>query len=264
MEKPKVVILCGGLGTRLKEETEFKPKPLVTIGSMPILWHVMKIYSHYGYKDFVLCLGYKSHEIKNFFLNYDSLKHDFTLKLGERGSSHLYHSSNVLEDWNVTFAETGPETNTGGRIKKIEKYIKDDNFFLTYGDGLADVDINKLYNFHLEHKKIATLTSIQPISRFGIVEFDERGNVNSFKEKPRLDGWINGGFFVLKKNVFDYIKENDVFEQAPLMDLAKNNQLVAYPHKGSWECMDTHRDFENLNKIWNSGKAFWKIWDGKE
>ncbi len=256
----KVVILCGGFGTRLKEETEFKPKPLVTIGHMPILWHIMKIYSHYGYKDFVLCLGYKSNEIKNFFMTYDILKHDFTLNLGNRKSAKVYHNSNLLEDWTITFAETGLETNTGGRIKKIEKHIKDDNFFMTYGDGLADLNINELYKFHIKHKKIATLTSIQPTSRFGVLDFDKNGTVISFKEKPKLDGWINGGFFVLKKDVFDYIGENDVLEQEPIRKLAKNNQLIAFQHKGFWECMDTHRDFEMLNKIWNSGNVPWKVW----
>ncbi len=257
----KVVILCGGLGTRLKEETEFKPKPLVTIGGMPILWHIMKIYSHYGYKDFVLCLGYKGHEIKNFFVTYDLLRHDFTLNLGKREKNSIYHNSEQLEDWNITFAETGLETLTGGRIKKIEKYIDEDDFFLTYGDGLADVNIKNLLNFHQKHGKIGTLTSIQPLSRFGIVDFNELGMVTSFKEKPKLDGWINGGFFVFKKDVFDYIDGNEVFEQTPLSKLAKNEQLAAYAHKGLWECMDTHRDFENLNKIWNSGNAFWKVWD---
>ncbi|MEK6974141.1 MAG: glucose-1-phosphate cytidylyltransferase [Nanoarchaeota archaeon] len=256
----KTVILCGGQGTRLREHTEFVPKPLVHVGNMPILWHIMKIYSHFGHKDFVLCLGYKGHEIKNFFMTYDLLKHDFTLNLANRDSTHFYHNNHLLEDWKITFVETGLETNTGGRIKQVEKYIDDDNFFMTYGDGLANININELYKFHLNHKKIATLTSIQPMSRFGIVTFDDKGIITSFKEKPKLDGWINGGFFVLKKDVFDYIGENDVFEQDPLIKLAKDKELMSYPHNGFWECMDTHRDYEMLNKIWNSGNAFWKVW----
>lgn len=259
MNNMKVVILCGGLGTRLKEETEFKPKPMVFIGGKPILWHIMKIYSHYGYKDFILCLGYRGEMIKDYFLKHNLMAHDFTLNLSDK--TERMHNIRELEDWNITFADTGLETNTGGRIKRIEKYITGEHFFLTYGDGLSDIEIEKLLKYHLERKKIVTLTSIQPTSIYGIVEFESDGVVKSFKEKPKLDGWINGGFFVCKKEIFSYIKENDVFEQDPLIHLARDRQLVAYPHPGSWQCMDTFKDAQRLNELWESGKAFWKVWE---
>ncbi|HIH17783.1 MAG TPA: glucose-1-phosphate cytidylyltransferase [Nanoarchaeota archaeon] len=253
----KVVILCGGLGTRLREETEFKPKPLVEIGGKPILWHIMKIYSHYGYKDFVLCLGYKGHMIKDYFLKHKAMTSDFTLDVKQ--GKEEYHSHDT-DDWHITFAETGDETNTGGRVNRIEKYIDSDNFFLTYGDGVSDVNIQELLQHHLKNSRIATLTSIQPASRFGVIEFDATHSVNSFKEKPKLDGWINGGFFVFNKEIFRYLEGNPVLEQDPLKTLALQNQLTVYPHAGLWECMDTHRDFEHLNKLWKEGKAFWKVW----
>jgi len=253
----KVVILCGGKGTRLREETEFKPKPLIEIGGKPILWHIMKIYSHFGYKDFILCLGYKGHLIKDYFLKHKAMFSDFTLHTSE--GKEEYHN-NESDNWKITFAETGLETNTGGRIKKIQKYIDGDSFFLTYGDGVADINIKELLEHHQNKGRIATLTSIQPMSRFGVLEFDSNHSVASFKEKPKLDGWINAGFFVLNKKIFDYLEENSVFEQEPLRNLAKDRQLTAYSHKGYWECMDTYRDFEMLNKFWNEGKAFWKVW----
>lgn len=253
----KTVILCGGKGTRLREETEFKPKPLVEIGGKPILWHIMKLYAHYGHKDFILCLGYKGHKIKEYFLKHRAMFSDFTLDLGQ--GKEEYHD-NKSDDFKITFAETGEETNTGGRIKKIQKYINDDNFFLTYGDGVANVNIKELLEHHLAKGKIATLTSIQPMSRFGVLEADENHSVQSFKEKPKLDGWINAGFFVLNRKVFDYLDENCVFEQDPLKNLAKEGQLTAFKHNGLWECMDTYRDYEFLNSLWKQGKAFWKIW----
>ncbi len=254
----KVVILCGGLGTRLREETEFKPKPLVEIGGKPILWHIMKAYSHFGYKDFILCLGYKGHMIKDYFLKHKAMFSDFTLNLSK--GREEYHNDET-EDWNVTFVETGAETNTGGRVKKIEKYIQDEHFFMTYGDGVADIDIKALLQHHLSKGKIATLTSIQPMSRFGILEFDNNHIVTSFKEKPKLEGWINAGFFVFKKDIFNFLDGNPVLEQEPLKRLAEEGQLSAYPHNGLWGCMDTHRDFEELNKLWSSGRAFWKVWE---
>lgn len=257
MKDMKVVILCGGLGTRLKEETEFKPKPLIEIGGKPILWHIMKIYSHFGCNDFVLCLGYKGHMIKDYFLKHREMLNDFTLNVNK---GHIDHHNNEAGDWNITFAETGSDTNTGGRLKKVEKYVADDNFLMTYGDGVSDVNINELLAHHLKKGKIATLTSIQPMSRFGIVEFNSDHAIKSFKEKPKLDGWINGGFFVFKKEFFNYLDGNPILEQEPLRKLAEENQLVAYPHTGFWECMDTYRDFEFLNKLWKEGKAFWKVW----
>ncbi len=258
MNGMKVVILCGGLGTRLREETEFKPKPMVLVGGRPILWHIMKIYSHYGHKDFVLCLGHKGDLIKDYFLKHNLMSNDFTISLS-RGEE-IIHNAADLEEWNITFADTGQETNTGGRIKAIRRYVPDEHFFLTYSDGLADVDIHNLLRYHLERQGIVTLTAVQPTSRFGIVEFDARGVVKSFKEKPKLDGWINGGFFVCHRDVFEFIGDNDIFEQSPLMNLAKKGRLVSYPHTGLWECMDTFKDVQQLNQLWDSGHAFWKVW----
>jgi glucose-1-phosphate cytidylyltransferase len=248
----KVVILCGGLGTRLKEETEFKPKPMVIVGNKPLLWHIMKIYSHYGFKDFILCLGYKGEMIKEYFSQSKLMSNDSLLNSNDKKE---------IESWNITLADTGLETNTGGRIKKIEKYINEDNFMVTYGDGVADINIKSLLNYHLTKNKIATLTSIQPMSRFGIIEFDNEGTITSFKEKPKLDGWISGGFFVFKKGIFDYLKENDILEEEPLKKLARDKQLSAYLHQGFWECMDTFKDLQRLNQFWNTNKAFWKIWE---
>lgn len=259
MEDIPVVILCGGLGTRLKEETEFKPKPMVEIGGIPILWHIMKIYSHQGFKDFILCLGYKGHMIKDYFLKYRLMANDFSMNLKKRDPMNYHTGSD--EDWNITFAETGSETETGGRIKRIERYIKGDRFFLTYGDGVADINIIDLLNFHKSKGKIATLTAIQPMSRFGIVEFDKNNIITSFKEKPKLDGFINGGFFVLEKGVFNYLRgDKDIFEQEPLKNLAKDGQIVAYPHNGFWECMDTFKDVKRLEQLWEAKKASWKLW----
>lgn len=258
-KQPKVVILCGGMGTRLREETEFKPKPMVQIGGRPILWHIMKIYSHYGFRDFVLCLGHKGEVIKDYFLRHNLMSHDFTISLSNK--KETIHNSVALEKWSITFADTGPDTNTGGRVKAIRHYVDGEHFFLTYGDGLADVDIRKLLQYHLARKGLVTLTSVQPASKYGIVEFNAHGRVTSFKEKPKLDGWINGGFFVCHRDVFDWIGDNDVFEQAPLLGLARSGSLVSYPHHGRWECMDTFKDVQHLNHLWDSGDAFWKVWE---
>lgn len=257
MEKPKVVILCGGMGTRLKEETEFKPKPLVNIGMFPIIWHIMKSYSYYGYNDFVLCLGYKGNMIKEYFLNYESMTNDFTLALKQNGKkAHM----DLKEDWNITFAETGKDTMTGGRIKKIEKYIKEDMFLATYGDGVSDVDINKLVKFHEEKGKIGTITGVHPWSKYGTVHIDENNIITEFKEKPILKDIINGGFFVFKKELFDYIPKDCALEKEPFEQLAKEKQIALFKHSGFWHCMDTYKDFQDLNKIWNTGKVPWKIW----
>ena len=221
----KVVILCGGRGTRLNEETEFKPKPLVHIGGLPILWHIMKIYSFYGFNDFVLCLGYKGEMIREYFLNLDWFNNDFTLQLGYKHRKILKHGKKGIK-WNITFVDTGEETQTGGRVLKIKKYITEDNFLLTYGDGLSNVNINKLVNFHLSIGKIATLTAVHPMSPFGIIEIKD-GLVKSFKEKPRLEGMINGGFFALNKKIFKYLDENSILEEEPLRKLT--------PQKGVWK-----------------------------
>lgn len=253
----QVVILCGGIGLRLHQETEFRPKPLVKIGTHPILFHIMKIYSYYGYKKFILCLGYKGEMIKEYFLNYDVMDNDFSLKLKSREKKII--SSDRIEDWEILFSDTGQETPTGGRVKKIEKYINEDNFFLTYGDGLANIDINELYKFHLKMNKIGTLTAIHPMSPFGIIQVN-KGTIISFKEKPQLEGLINGGFFVFKKEFFDYLAEDSVLEEEPLRELTKANQIAAYEHKSFWQCMDTYKDTIRLNDMWAKGDTPWIIW----
>ncbi len=229
----KTVILCGGKGTRMKEFTNSVPKPMVCVGDKPILWHIMKIYSHFGFNEFVLCLGYKGEKIKEYFRD---------------------------SEWDIIFAETGENTNTGGRIKKIEKYIKDDTFFATYGDGLANVNIQDLLDFHLSHGKTATLTAVQPYSQFGILEMDDRGTILQFKEKPKLDNWINGGFFVFDRGIFKYLGGNDILEKAPFERLAAEKQLMAYRHGGFWECMDTYKDNVELNEMWTNNNARWAVW----
>ena len=258
MNKPKVVILCGGKGTRLREHTEFIPKALVKVGDMPVIWHVMKTYSHYGYKDFVLCLGYKGDMIKEYFLNLEFMENDFTLSLKSKAEKIIAHEPK-LEEWNITFADTGLETPTGGRAKKIEKYIKDETFFLTYCDGLSNVDINKLYKFHKQKGKIATLTAVHPTSRFGIIGINN-GIAISFKEKPYMEGVINGGFFVFNRKVFDYLDNNSVLEEEPLRKLTKEGQLAVYEHKNFWGCMDTFKDVEMFNSMWDKNNRPWVIW----
>lgn len=255
----KVVILCGGVGTRMREETEFKPKPLVEIGGRPILWHIMKLYSYFGFKDFVLCLGYKGDMIKEYFMHYDWIQNDFTLKIGEKKEIH-YEGISDERNWGITFADTGLTTNTGGRIKKIEKYIGEDAFLATYGDGVANIDIKKLIEYHNSKKKSATLTGVHPTSRFGVLETESNGLVTGFNEKPNLDGWINGGFFVFEKKIFDYLDENSVLEQKPLSNLARDRQLSVYKHEGFWACMDTFKDAQTLNEIWSRGNVPWKVW----
>jgi glucose-1-phosphate cytidylyltransferase len=256
----KVVILCGGLGTRLKEETEFKPKPMVEVGGRPILWHIMKYYNYFGYNEFVLCLGYKGNIIKDYFYNYEIQNNDFTLTLGS--SEIQIHNQHSETGWKITFAETGLNSMTGARVKKIEKYINDDIFMLTYGDGLSNIDIHKLIEFHKSHGKLATITGVLPPSRFGEIEL-ENNMVKSFSEKPKLGtgGLINGGFFVFNKKLFNYLTDSEdcILEKLPLENLVKDKQLYVYEHKGFWQCMDTYRDFELLNTIWKNGKAPWKI-----
>ena len=258
----KVVILCGGKGTRLREETEYIPKPLAKIGKMPIIWHIMKIYSHYGHRDFILCLGYKGEMIKNYFLKFEEMANDFTLKLRSKEEKVIHHNHDRLEDWNITFIDTGLETMTGARLAMVNKYLEsDDEFMLTYGDGVADIDIDKLLNFHKEKGKIATLTCVHPSTFAGIIEY-ENGLAKSFKEKPKLEGLINGGFMVYNKKIFDYLSEDEncILEERPLMTLASEGQLAAYQHDNFWYGMNTYKEYEELNKIWELGNAPWKIW----
>ncbi len=252
----KTVILCGGLGTRLREETEFRPKPMIMIGDKPILWHIMKLYSHYGFNDFILCLGYKGEVIKNFFLEYDLVNSDFTICLGTKEITR--HSKIYDErDWQVTLADTGNGTLTGGRVKKIEKYIDEDTFIMTYGDGLSNVNLKELIRFHRDKGKIATVTGVRPIARFGELLVD--GDlVKTFSEKPQIEnGWISGGFFVFERKIFDYLDEECMLERKPLEKLAQENQLAVYKHSDYWRCMDTYRDLEALNQEWASGRPGW-------
>ncbi len=255
----KVVVLAGGFGTRLSEETDIRPKPMVEIGSKPILWHIMKIYSHYGFNDFVILLGYKGYFIKEFFSNFFLYNCDVEMDLATNSIKVL---NNLSENWKVTLLETGSNTMTGGRIKRAAEHLKNERFMLTYGDGVANIDINKLLDFHINHKKKLTMTSIQPEGRFGLVEFGESNCVERFYEKPQGDGgWINGGFFVCEPEVLSYI-ENDqtIFERKPLEKLAEEGNIMAYKHTGFWKCMDTLRDKIVLNELWESKNAPWKIW----
>lgn len=258
----KVVILCGGQGTRLREETETRPKPMVEIGGYPILWHIMKIYSHFGYNDFVLCLGYKGHIIKDYFLNFKARTKDFTIDLSNP-SKVQYHNGGMEQDWRVTLAETGEKTLTGARIRKIKKYIDDKTFMVTYGDGVADVNVERLLDFHFSHGKIATVTGVRPGSRFGeMISLD--GRVTSFTEKPQTaSGMINGGFFVFDYRFFDYLHGGDevALEETPMRALVRDQQLMVYSHEGFWQPMDTFREYTMLNRIWEEGEPPWKVWD---
>jgi len=261
-EKIKVVILCGGLGTRLREETEFRPKPMVEIGSHPILWHIMKIYAHYGLTDFVLCLGYKGDMIKEHFLNYEAMNNDFTIQLGAQNKIE-FNSNHAEGNWRITLADTGESTMTGSRVKKIAQYIDSDVFMLTYGDGVADIDVKKLLDFHCSHGKLATVTGVRPSSRFGELII-ENGKLKQFSEKPQIhEGFINGGFFVFNRKVFDYLddEENCILEKDPLERLTREGQLEVYQHDGYWHCMDTQRDMLILTEEWAKGNPAWKVWE---
>lgn len=255
----KVVLLAGGLGTRISEETEIKPKPMVEIGGKPIIWHIMKLYSHYGWNEFIVCLGYKGYRIKEYFSNYFLHRSDVTIDISQ---NKLTVHATIAEPWKVTLVDTGIDTMTGGRIKQIEPYIGSETFMLTYGDGVADISIDALLRFHQSQGKLATLTAIQPASRFGVLEFDEHGLVHEFHEKPKgQQSYINGGFFVLEPEIFSYIKGNDtVWEKEPLEQLALHRQLTAFKHEGFWRPMDTLRDKNALEELWNKGKAPWKVW----
>jgi len=256
----KVVIFCGGLGTRLREETEFRPKPMVPVGERPILWHIMKLYAHHGHKDFILCLGYKGDVIKEYFRNYQWNTSDVTLRLGARPQIK-YHNQHDEEDWSVTLVDTGQATMTGGRLKRVLRFIEDDTFLLTYGDGVIDSNINESIAFHQKQKKIVTITAVQPTGRFGDIDITN-GTVTAFKEKPEKEtGFINGGFFVVDKKIAKYLTDDAcVLEQEPLNRLAEEGQIGAYVHNGFWQCMDTYREQQLLTSMWNSGKAPWKVW----
>lgn len=256
----KVVLLAGGYGTRISEESDFKPKPMIQIGEKPVLWHIMKIYSQYGYNDFVILLGYKGYYIKEYFANYFLHQSDITIDMK---TNKMEIHNNTSEPWKVTLLDTGLNTMTGGRIKRAYDYIKDEDFLLTYGDGVGNINIKKLVEFHKSHNKTMTMTSVQPQGRFGALNITKENEVIDFLEKPKGDGaWINAGFFVCRPKIFDYIKDDDstIFEQEPLMNLAKDKEMLTYKHKGFWKPMDTLKDKNDLNKLWNDNEAPWKIW----
>jgi glucose-1-phosphate cytidylyltransferase len=260
----KVVILCGGKGTRLREETEYRPKPMVPIGNRPILWHIMKIYATHGHKDFILCLGYKGEMIKDFFRNYLWMTSHVTLRLGRKAGVQ-FHSHHEEEDWTVTLADTGEESLTGGRIYRIRQFLGEDpEFFITYGDGVGNIDIPASLAFHRKHAKKLTLTAVRPPGRFGELGIAPDGRVLEFNEKPQAaEGRINGGFFVATQGIFDYLDPNCdqvMFERQPIRAMAKDGELMAFPHDGFWQPMDTFAEFNYLNALWAEGKAPWKIW----
>ncbi len=258
----EVVILCGGKGTRLSEETVLKPKPMVEIGDKPILWHIMKSYSHYGYKKFVLALGYKANYIKNYFYNYRIASNDFTLNMDPQ-SQLQYHGASDEKDWEITFVDTGLETLKGGRIKRLEKYVTSDKFHLTYGDGVCDVDISKLVDFHNNHDRMGTVTAVHPPSRFGEMSLESNA-VLDFHEKPQMNsGYINGGYFIFDRKLFDYLTEDENcdLEFGPLQEIVQENQLNAYIHDDFWQCMDNVRERNYLSTLIEKRKAPWMVWD---
>ncbi|MDO8673367.1 MAG: glucose-1-phosphate cytidylyltransferase [Dehalococcoidia bacterium] len=259
-----VVILCGGMGTRLREETEFRPKPMLEIGGRPMLWHIMKIYAHYGFKDFILCLGYKGDIIREFFLNYRAMNNDFVVEPGLEKVTILGNDCQEL-DWRVTLAETGAVNMTGSRLKQVQKYVGNRTFMLTYGDGVGDIDIRALLDFHRHHSRIGTVTGVTPgTARFGEIVGD-RGVVVSFAEKPPISAIVNGGFFVFEPDFFNYIpvEPDCILERDPLERLAADRELMVYQHGGFWQCMDTPRDMDALNQLWNQRKASWAFWQAE-
>jgi glucose-1-phosphate cytidylyltransferase len=257
----QVVILCGGYGTRLREETEFRPKPLVEVGGRPILWHIMKLYAHYGFRNFVLCLGYRGNMIKEYFLNYEAMNNDFTICLGKQ--NHItYHNAHNEQDFNVTLADTGQDTLTGGRVKHVAKYVTDDLFMATYGDGVADININALLDYHHAHGCLATMSTFRPLSRYGLLDVASNGQILHFEEKPISEGWANIGFFVFDRRVFDYLHMDEgPLEGELLQRLAREGQLMAYRHTGFFFAMDTYREYKHLNDLWNCNQAPWKVWE---
>ena len=256
----KVVILAGGYGTRISEESHLRPKPMIEIDGMPILWHIMKSYSYYGYTDFIICCGYKGYVIKEYFADYYLHNSDVTFDFTKNNEMTIHN--NVAEPWKVTLVDTGLNTMTGGRIKRIQKYVGSENFMVTYGDGVCDINIKKLEKFHYAHNKIGTITAIQPGGRFGALEINENGKIESFVEKRKEDGgWINGGYMIFKPEIFDYISGDDiVFEKYPLEELSRQNELMAYRYDGFWQCMDTLRDKLYLEELLEKKQAPWKVW----
>jgi glucose-1-phosphate cytidylyltransferase len=255
----KAVLLAGGLGTRLREETEFRPKPMVEIGGKPILWHIMKNLSMQQISEFVICLGYKGDFIRDYFLNYQIRNNDFTISLRDQHVSK-FEKEKHLEDWQVTLSETGLSTQTGGRLYKVRDYLDEDNFLCTYGDGLADINIEGLVDFHSSHKRIATVTAVRAASRFGALSISNDSGVSEFSEKPKSEQWINGGFFIFSRKVFEYLNHDSILEKDPLENLAKDGQLMAYRHEGFWQPMDTYRETQELNAMWQQECAPWKNW----
>lgn len=256
----KVLLLAGGYGTRLSEETDIRPKPMVEIGGKPILWHIMKIYSHYGYNEFVVLLGYKGYCIKEYFANYFLHQSDVTLDISTGKMEVLNNSS---EPWKITLLDTGTESMTGGRVKRAQEFVGHEPFMLTYGDGVSNINIEELVKFHKSHGRLMTMSSAQPDGRFGALNIEENNSVSSFQEKPKGDGgWINAGFFICEPKVFDYITDGDstIFEQAPLQNLAKDGEIFTFKHNGFWKPMDTLRDKQELQKLWDNKKAPWKVW----
>ena len=256
----KVVILAGGFGTRINEESNLKPKPMIKIGEKPILWHIMKIYSHYGFNDFIICLGYKGYCIKDYFAHY--YLHESDVTFDYRNNNEIIVHSDFAEPWRVTLVDTGLKTMTGGRVKRIESYIGNEPFMLTYGDGVADINIQALADFHRAHRKLVTVTAVQPVGRFGALNLTTNNQVRKFIEKPKGDGlWVNAGFFVMEPGIFDYLEDDrTVLEQQPMEKLASNHVLVAYKHFGFWQPMDTLRDKNLLEKLWSSENPPWRIW----
>ena len=260
---PRVVILCGGQGTRLKEETEFRPKPMVGVGGRPLLWHIMKIYGHHGYRSFVLALGYKGQLIRDYFVNYREQTTDLTLRFGADGApdTTTFHQPHDIEGYEVTLVGTGENTQTGGRIYRCRDHLGDGPFFMTYGDGVADIDLKALLAEHKASGRLATVTGLRPQSRFGVIERDSTGAAVGFREKPRLDSYTSGGFFVLEPGVIDYLDAECVFEEEPLQNLAQDGQLAVYTHDGFWKSIDTYREYLEINRMWDSGERPWALWD---
>ncbi len=256
----KAVILAGGFGTRISEESQFKPKPMIEVGGMPVLWHIMKLYSFYGVNEFVICAGYKQHVIKEWFADYFLHTSDITFDF-TKDDKIIVHNKRT-EKWKVTVVDTGLNTMTGGRLKRVREFIGNEPFFMTYGDGVSDVDIPKLLDFHKSHGRLATMSAVKPDSRFGVLDLSDSNEVNAFREKSAVDsGYINAGFMVLEPSVIDYIKDDTImFEREPMEKLAADRQLMCYKHDGFWQCMDTLRDKEKLEKLWKENKAPWKVW----
>jgi glucose-1-phosphate cytidylyltransferase len=261
VKREQVVLLCGGLGTRMREETEFRPKALVEIGGRPVLWHLMRHYHHYGYRRFILCLGYRGNMIKEYFLNYRWMSEDFTLRLGGDGP-HLEPHGSGAEDWEVSFVDTGLDSQTGGRLWRIKHLIDGDTFLANYSDGLSDVDLDALVSFHHSHGKVGTLTGFHPHSKYGVVKTDESGIVTYFQEKPLMSDFTSGGFFVFNRRLFDYLDPGPecVLEQEAFTRLAADSEMAVFAHHGFWQCMDTFKEAQALNALWDAGEAPWRTW----